>query len=182
MSYNWDLIQRLLHEVQASANDTFKPRRYAEEHAAQLESEGKPMPNLDSLRAEAADYESLLFEGGFIVARPEEQGGNGENFVLTERRAAAGDARRPADRRSPPTAGRQGRGRSGTGGVRRAGRYAALSPLQTETLDDVLGEGLMTGERCCGLRSTMLVAVAPAAHPPRPECAGPPESGFAAGR
>ncbi len=85
MSYNWDLIQRLLHEVQASANDTFKPRRYAEEHAAQLESEGKPMPNLDSLRAEAADYESLLFEGGFIVARPEEQGGNGENFVLTER-------------------------------------------------------------------------------------------------
>lgn len=85
MSYKWDLIQRLLHEVQDSANDTFKPRRYAEEHAAQLESEGKPMPNLDSLRAEAADYESLLFEGGFIVARPEEQGGNGENFVLTER-------------------------------------------------------------------------------------------------
>ncbi len=85
MSYNWDLIQRLLHEVQTSANDSFKPRRYAEEHAAQMESEGRPMPNLDSLRAEAADYESLLFEGGFIVTRPEEQGGNGENFVLTER-------------------------------------------------------------------------------------------------
>ncbi|EHY78392.1 hypothetical protein PstZobell_13241 [Stutzerimonas stutzeri ATCC 14405 = CCUG 16156] len=85
MSYNWDLIQRLLHEVQTSANDSFKPRRYAEEHAAQLESDGQPMPNLDSLRAEAADYESLLFEGGFIVTRPEEQGGNGENFVLTER-------------------------------------------------------------------------------------------------
>jgi hypothetical protein len=85
MSYKWDLIQRLLHEVQGSANDTFKPRRYAEEHAAQLESEGKSMPNLDSLRAEAADYESLLFEGGFIASRPEEQGGNGENFVLTER-------------------------------------------------------------------------------------------------
>ncbi len=85
MSYKWDLIQRLLHEVQDSANDTFKPRRYAEEHAAQLESEGKSMPNLDSLRAEAADYESLLFEGGFIASRPEEQGGNGENFVLTER-------------------------------------------------------------------------------------------------
>ncbi len=85
MSYKWDLIQRLLHEVQDSANDSFKPRRYAEEHAAQLESEGKPMPNLDSLRAEAADYESLLFEGGFIASRPEEQGGNGENFVLTER-------------------------------------------------------------------------------------------------
>jgi hypothetical protein len=85
MSYNWDLIQRLLHEVQTSANDSFKPRRYAEEHAAQMEREGQPMPNLDSLRAEAADYESLLFEGGFIVTRPEEQGGNGENFVLTER-------------------------------------------------------------------------------------------------
>jgi hypothetical protein len=85
MSYNWDLIQRLLHEVQTSANDSFKPRRYAEQHAAQMESEGQPMPNLDSLRAEAADYESLLFEGGFIVTRPEEQGGNGENFVLTER-------------------------------------------------------------------------------------------------
>lgn len=85
MSYKWDLIQRLLHEVQDSANDTFKPRRYAEEHAAQLESEGKSMPNLDSLRAEAADYESLLFEGGFIASRPEEQGWNGENFVLTER-------------------------------------------------------------------------------------------------
>jgi hypothetical protein len=85
MSYKWDLIQRLLHEVQDSANDTFKPRRYAEEHAAQLESEGKSMPNLDSLRAEAADYERLLFEGGFIASRPEEQGGNGENFVLTER-------------------------------------------------------------------------------------------------
>ncbi|WP_313024963.1 transcriptional regulator [Pseudomonas lopnurensis] len=85
MSYKWDLIQRLLHEVQTGANDSFKPRRYAEEHAAQLESEGQPLPNLDSLRAEAADYESLLFEGGFIVSRPEEQGGNGENFVLTER-------------------------------------------------------------------------------------------------
>lgn len=85
MSYNWDLIQRLLHEVQTSTNDSFKPRRYAEEHAAQMESDGLPMPNLDSLRAEAADYESLLFEGGFIVARPEEQGGTGENFVLTER-------------------------------------------------------------------------------------------------
>ncbi len=85
MSYNWGLIQRLLHEVQRGANDSFKPRHYAEEHAMQMESEGQPMPNLDSLRAEAADYESLLFEGGFIVSRPEEEGGNGENFVLTER-------------------------------------------------------------------------------------------------
>jgi len=85
MSYNWDLIRRLLHEVHNGANQSFKPRRYAEEHATQLESQGQPLPNLDSLRAEAADYESLLFEGGFIASRPEEQGGNGENFVLTER-------------------------------------------------------------------------------------------------
>ncbi|PKM11996.1 MAG: transcriptional regulator, partial [Gammaproteobacteria bacterium HGW-Gammaproteobacteria-5] len=46
MSYNWGLIQRLLHEVQRGANDSFKPRHYAEEHATQMESEGQPMPNL----------------------------------------------------------------------------------------------------------------------------------------
>lgn len=85
MSYNWDLLLRLLHEVRLSANDSFKPRRYAEDYAAELESAGRPLPNLDSLRAEAADYERLLFEGGFIASRPEEAGGNGENFVLTER-------------------------------------------------------------------------------------------------
>lgn len=87
MNYNWDLLLRLLHEVQQSANDSFKPRRYAEDYAAALESAGRPLPNLDSLRAEAADYESRLFEGGFIASRPEEEGGNGENFVLTERGA-----------------------------------------------------------------------------------------------
>lgn len=85
MSYDWELVLRLLHEVQQSANHNFQPRRYAEEHALDLESRGQPMPNLDSLRAEAANYESILFEGGFMVARPEEEGGTGENFVLTER-------------------------------------------------------------------------------------------------
>lgn len=87
MSYNWDLILRLLHEVQTSANDTFKPRRYAEEHAQAMEAAGQPLPNLDHLRAEASDYESLLFEGKFIAARPTDEGGTGENFVLTERGA-----------------------------------------------------------------------------------------------
>ncbi|MBA1272226.1 transcriptional regulator [Stutzerimonas azotifigens] len=87
MSYNWDLILRLLHEVQNSANDTFKPRRYAEEHAQAMEAAGQPLPNLDHLRAEASDYESLLFEGKFIATRPTDEGGTGENFVLTERGA-----------------------------------------------------------------------------------------------
>ncbi len=42
---------------------------------------------MDHLRAEAADYEDLLLNGGFIQPRPEEAGGTGENFVLTERGA-----------------------------------------------------------------------------------------------
>ncbi len=33
MSYNWDLIQYLLHEVQHSANENFKPRLAAEAFA-----------------------------------------------------------------------------------------------------------------------------------------------------
>jgi len=85
MSYNWSLMLRLLHELEKPGNESFKPRLHAEEHAAALEDARQPLPNLDSLKAEAQDYESLLFEGGFIEARPEEQGGNGENFVLTER-------------------------------------------------------------------------------------------------
>lgn len=85
MSYDWDLMLRLLREVQDSGSETFTPRQYADEHALAMEQAGLPMPNLDSLKAEAQDYESLLFEGGFMVSRPEEQGGNGENFVLTDR-------------------------------------------------------------------------------------------------
>jgi hypothetical protein len=34
---------------------------------------------------EAADLEALLFKRGFIESRPEEEGGNGENFILTPR-------------------------------------------------------------------------------------------------
>lgn len=85
MSYDWDLMLRLLREVQHSGRETFTPRQYADEHAVALEQAGQPMPNIDSLKAEAQDYESLLFEGGFLATRPEEQGGNGENFVLTAR-------------------------------------------------------------------------------------------------
>jgi hypothetical protein len=32
-TYNWDLIERLLHEVQNSAG-SFAPRKYAEDYAA----------------------------------------------------------------------------------------------------------------------------------------------------
>lgn len=85
MSYNWSLMLRLLHELERPGSESFKPRLHAEEHAAALEDANQPLPNLDSLKAEAQDYESILFEGGFIVTRPEEQGGNGENFLLTER-------------------------------------------------------------------------------------------------
>ncbi|MHB0819365.1 transcriptional regulator [Stutzerimonas stutzeri] len=85
MTYNWSLMLRLLQEAQKPGNEPFTPRQYAEEHAVALEDGGQPMPNLDSLKADAQNYESLLFEGGFIVSRPEEQGGNGENFILTER-------------------------------------------------------------------------------------------------
>lgn len=83
--YDWDLIERLLHEVQNSADKPFVPRKYAEEHAAAKAADGESTGNLDSLKMEAADLEALLFKRGFIESRPEEEGGNGENFVLTPR-------------------------------------------------------------------------------------------------
>jgi len=85
MSYNWDLIERLLHEVQSSAGKNFAPRAYAEELAQELERAGEHTDNLDALKAQAAEYESQLLGAGFIEPRPEEEGGNGENFVLTPR-------------------------------------------------------------------------------------------------
>ena len=84
-SYDWDLIERLLHEVQNSADKTFAPRKYAEEHAAAKVAEGESAGNLDALKSQAADLEALLLKRGFIESRPEEEGGNGENFVLTPR-------------------------------------------------------------------------------------------------
>jgi hypothetical protein len=85
MSYNWDLMERLLHEVQNSACKGFAPRLHAEELAAEQANAGQPITNLDGLRREAADYEALLLRSGFIEPRPERQGGNGENFILTSR-------------------------------------------------------------------------------------------------
>jgi hypothetical protein len=84
-AYDWDLIERLLHKVQESAGETFTPRVYADELATELEQAGQTVGNLDTYKKTAADYEALLYKGGFIEARPEEDGGNGENFVLTPR-------------------------------------------------------------------------------------------------
>lgn len=85
MSYNWDLLLRLLREAHRSGNNTFIPRQYADDYAIELSDSGQPMPTLDSLKAEAQNYESALIEGQFMVARPEEKGGTGENYILTER-------------------------------------------------------------------------------------------------
>lgn len=84
-AYNWDLIERLLHEVQASSDSNFAPRAIAEELATHLEQAGESVGSHDHFKQSAADYEAVLLKGGFIEPRPEEQGGNGENYVLTER-------------------------------------------------------------------------------------------------
>ena len=86
-TYNWDLIERLLHEVQ-NGEGSFAPRKYAEQEAAEKATAGESTGNLDALKKTAADYEALLFKRGFIESRPEEEGGNGENFVLTARGAS----------------------------------------------------------------------------------------------
>lgn len=85
IAYDWDLIERLLHEVQNSAGHSFTPRPYAEEHAAALAAKGEAVPELDHLKTRACEYEKLLLKRGYIQTRPEDEGGNGENFILTER-------------------------------------------------------------------------------------------------
>lgn len=87
-TYNWPLIERLLHEVQNSAGENFAPRAYAEQLAAAQAAAGQPIGNLDDLKMQAADYEALLLKRGFIETRPEDEGGNGENFILTPRGAS----------------------------------------------------------------------------------------------
>jgi len=84
-TYNWDLIERLLHEVQNSAGESFAPRKYAEDYAAEKASAGEPIENLDHLKTLACEYERLLLLRGFIAPRPDEEGSTGNNFVLTPR-------------------------------------------------------------------------------------------------
>lgn len=83
--YDWDLIERLLHEVQNGAGHSFTPRPYAEQHAAQKAAAGEPVPELDHLKTRAGDYEKLLLARGYIEPRPAEQGGTGDNYLLTPR-------------------------------------------------------------------------------------------------
>ncbi|EJF69000.1 transcriptional regulator [Pseudomonas sp. D8002] len=83
-TYDWDLIERLLHEVQ-NGGANFAPRKYAEEEAAERANAREPIGNLDKFKKTAADYEALLFKHGFIESRSEEECGNGENFKLTPR-------------------------------------------------------------------------------------------------
>jgi len=84
-TYNWDLIERLLHEVQNGAGHSFTPRPYAEQYAAEKAAAGEPFENLDHLKTVAGEYEKLLLLRGYIEPRPEGQGGNGENYILTPR-------------------------------------------------------------------------------------------------
>ena len=47
IAYDWDLIERLLHEVQNGAGHSFTPRPYAEQHAAALAAKGEPVGDLE---------------------------------------------------------------------------------------------------------------------------------------
>lgn len=85
MTHDWDLVERLLLEVRQSAHENFAPRAHAERLAEERSQAGQRVGDMDALKQKAADYEAILLEGGFIEPRPEEQGGNGENFVLTPR-------------------------------------------------------------------------------------------------
>ncbi|WP_339488310.1 transcriptional regulator [Pseudomonas sp. EL_65y_Pfl2_R95] len=85
MKYNWDLIERLLQHAQDSANERFNPRKYAVQLAEEEQRAGASDINEDDLKAQACDYEALLLKADFIAPRPEAEGGNGENFVLTDR-------------------------------------------------------------------------------------------------
>ena len=87
MSFHWDLIERLLHEAQNSAGRPFAPLHYAEVLAEELKRAGEGVDDLDHFRAQATRYEARLLAGDFIAPRPEHEGGNGENFVLTARGA-----------------------------------------------------------------------------------------------
>ncbi|TDV70252.1 transcriptional regulator [Pseudomonas sp. LP_7_YM] len=83
--YDWDLIERLLHEVQNGVGKSPETRQHAEEQAAAKVQSGESAGNVDSLKSDAAGLKVVLLKGGFIEPRPEQEGGNGENFVLTAR-------------------------------------------------------------------------------------------------
>ncbi len=84
-TYNWDLIERLLHEVQNGAGHSFAARSYAEDYAAEKAAAGEPIENLDHLKTIACQYEQLLLLRGYIGPRGEDEGSTGNNFSLTPR-------------------------------------------------------------------------------------------------
>ncbi len=84
-TYDWQLIERLLHEVQNGANQDFTPHRYAQDHADAATAQGDTPAAVDQLQTQARDYEKLLLERGFIEQRPDDEGGTGRNFQLTMR-------------------------------------------------------------------------------------------------
>ena len=65
MTYNWDLIERLLHEVQNSGGDSFDAQEYTTTRA----SEGETVADPGKLEAEAAQLKELLTNRGFIQSR-----------------------------------------------------------------------------------------------------------------
>jgi hypothetical protein len=77
-TYNWDLIERLLHKVQATAGEPFDSGEHAEELSRSQAAEGAAPIALDTLKADAARYEQLLLERGFV------QRAQGPGYVLTE--------------------------------------------------------------------------------------------------
>ncbi|SEE01306.1 transcriptional regulator [Pseudomonas coleopterorum] len=84
-TYNWQLIERLLHEVQNGAHQDFTPDIYAQDHAEATAAQGDTSGTVDQLATQASDYQALLLERGFIEQRPDSEGGTGRNFQLTLR-------------------------------------------------------------------------------------------------
>lgn len=78
-TYNWDLIERLLHKVQSTkAGEAFDTDAHAEELARTQTAEGATPEALNRLQADAAHYMPLLVERGFV------QNAQGTGYALTE--------------------------------------------------------------------------------------------------
>lgn len=78
-TYNWDLIERLLHKVQSTkAGEAFDTDAHAEELARTQQAEGATPEALSTLQADAAHYMPLLVERGFV------QNAQGAGYALTE--------------------------------------------------------------------------------------------------
>lgn len=86
MSYDWDLIERLLLRAQECADQPYKARECGEEVAEQHRLQGEPLnSSVDQLKRVAGDLEGDLLRNGYIRQRPREHGGTGNNFELTDR-------------------------------------------------------------------------------------------------